>query len=105
MKKVSTIIFSLFFVSTCAFAQISETNKTQNTNYVNVNVTHEKPIYVHKGKYTYMFDKFGAILGYFRRTPSGKTIVYDQNGDIKASYKATPSGELAIYNSKGKRIN
>lgn len=105
MKKVLTTTFILLASTTCVFAQTLEIGNMQNKNTKEINITHDRPIYVKKGQYTYMFDKFGSILGYFRKTPSGKVIAYDKDGNETSSYKAAPGGDLHIYNADGNRID
>lgn len=105
MKKLLSTVFILLASTTYVFAQTPEIGNIQNKNTKEINITHNGPIYVKRGQYTYMFDRFGTVLGYFRKTPSGKVIAYDKDGNRTTSYKATPGGNLHIYNALGNRIN
>lgn len=108
MKKNLCLFFVLAMLSTTVFAQSISSIETQTQS--NINVVYQEhsinmPTYITNGLYTYMFDRFGTMLGYFRKTPSGKIIAYDNFGNKKCAYKKTPGGYIAIYNAEGNKIN
>ena len=105
MKKVLTTGFVFLLAMSSVYAQIPGLETVTNNNSMQIEIIHDKPLYVKKGKHTYMFDRKGNLLGYFRKTPSGKVIVYDENGKQKRAYKETPGGGLSIYNASGNKIN
>ena len=87
------------------YAQIPGLESITNNDSTQIDINHDKPVYVKKGAYTYMFDKKGDLLGFFKKTPSGKVIAYDENGNQKRAYKETPGGGLNLYDASGKKIN
>jgi len=101
MKKFALLMTLLITCSSIQAAEIMQ----QYDKRVSVDVYQDRPIYVHKGRYTYMFDKYGFLIGYFKKNPGGKVIVYDSQGKQRNAYKQEPGGELAIYNQFDEKIN
>ena len=98
MKKLLTYFLISFGLFNCVYAQenINYINENQVANVLYHQHSYVNPIYVQNGAYTYIFNNLGDIMGYFRKTPSGKIVHYSAKGEKLYAYKATPSGDIKI---------
>ena len=97
MKRLLKVIFLAFVIASVYSMTSGVVAQTmQNKDVKKVEVTHDQPKYVKKGNYIYKYDTNDKLLGYYRKTPSGKYIEYDEAGKKIATYKETPGGDLDI---------